>query len=55
VVLSWDEAINGARDARDGRNTVIHELAHQIDMLDGVADGTPPLTRAEAKRWGRAF
>ena len=24
-------------------NVVIHEFAHKLDMVDGVADGTPPL------------
>jgi hypothetical protein len=55
VILSWDAALHGARDARDGRNTVVHELAHQIDMLDGSADGTPPLDPPELQRWGHAF
>jgi len=55
VVLAWDNALRGARDARDGRNTVVHELAHEIDMLDGTADGTPPLDRAHARAWNAAF
>jgi Mlc titration factor MtfA (ptsG expression regulator) len=55
VILSWDNALHGAIDAEDGRNTVIHELAHQIDMLDGHADGTPPLEPPELRRWGHAF
>jgi len=55
VVIAWDAALHGALDAHDGRNTVIHELAHQIDLADGAADGTPPLDRGEARRWGRAF
>jgi MtfA peptidase len=55
VVLAWDHALTGARDARDGRNTVIHEFAHQIDMADGRADGTPPMTPPEATHWGRVF
>ncbi len=28
---------------RNGRNLVIHEFAHKLDMLDGVVDGTPPI------------
>jgi MtfA peptidase len=56
VVLSWDSALRGARDARDGHNVVIHELAHKIDYLDGTADGTPPLDSAAARRaWLAAF
>ena len=55
VILSWDNALRGAINAADGRNTVIHELAHQIDMLDGHADGTPPLEPPELRHWGQAF
>jgi Mlc titration factor MtfA (ptsG expression regulator) len=56
LVLAWDAALRGARDARDGRNVVIHELAHKIDFLDGQADGTPPLADAAARRaWTSAF
>jgi Mlc titration factor MtfA (ptsG expression regulator) len=37
---------------RDGHNLVYHELAHKLDMLDGYADGTPPLaTRQQRQRW----
>jgi Mlc titration factor MtfA (ptsG expression regulator) len=56
VVLAWDSALRGARDPRDGRNVVIHELAHKIDFLDGSADGTPPLDSGSARRaWIAAF
>lgn len=55
VILSWDAAKSGAENPEDGRNTVVHELAHQIDMLDGTADGTPPLEPPELGRWGHAF
>lgn len=55
VVLAWDSSLGGARDARDGRNTVIHEFAHQIDLLDGHADGTPPLELPARRAWHDAF
>jgi MtfA peptidase len=56
LVLAWDSALRGARDPRDGRNVVIHELAHKIDFLDGTADGTPPLASGSARRaWIAAF
>ncbi len=55
VILAWDNAKAGARDAHDGRNTVIHELAHQIDMVSGDADGTPPMDLSHARRWGQVF
>lgn len=55
VVLAWDAVLHGSRNARDGRNLVIHEMAHKIDFLDGQADGTPPLAgRAELERWVKA-
>jgi Mlc titration factor MtfA (ptsG expression regulator) len=56
LVLAWDSALRGSRDPKDGRNVVIHELAHKIDFLDGSADGTPPLTSGSARRaWAAAF
>jgi MtfA peptidase len=56
VVLAWDSALHGARDPKDGRNVVIHELAHKIDFLDGDADGTPLLDSGSARRaWAAAF
>ncbi len=52
VVLSWDDARRGALDPNDGHNLVFHEFAHKLDMLDGAADGTPPLDDADAlRRW----
>jgi hypothetical protein len=52
IVLAWDSVLAGARDVKDGRNVVLHEFAHQLDYLDGVADGTPPLrTQADYGRW----
>jgi MtfA peptidase len=55
VVLAWDSVVHGARDARDGHNVVIHELAHKIDFLDGDADGTPDMGFAERRAWAAAF
>ena len=45
VVLSWNAAQRGARFPDAGENVVYHEFAHQLDMLDGITDGTPPLAR----------
>ena len=54
VVLAWDSVKVGAHNAKDGRNLVIHEIAHKIDFLDGEADGTPPLDSSAARReWAR--
>ena len=52
VILSWQDAVDGAGVPDDGRNVVIHEFAHQLDFLDGTTNGTPPLaTEAEEERW----
>jgi len=52
VILVWDAVKRGARHAEDGHNVVFHEFAHKIDMLDGGADGTPPLAdRATRRTW----
>jgi Mlc titration factor MtfA (ptsG expression regulator) len=51
VVISWDAA---AHDSYI--NVVIHEFAHKLDMLDGVADGMPPLHPGMDRRaWKRIF
>jgi MtfA peptidase len=51
VVISWDAA---AHDPYI--NVVIHEFAHKIDMLNGEADGQPPLHRdMERRAWRAAF
>ena len=51
VVLSWDAA---AHDPL--MNVVIHEFAHKLDMLDGVADGRPPLHAGmDGRAWQKAF
>jgi Mlc titration factor MtfA (ptsG expression regulator) len=52
VVLSWSAARRGARFPAGGQNVVYHEFAHQLDMLDGITDGTPPLgDDAARERW----
>jgi Mlc titration factor MtfA (ptsG expression regulator) len=52
VVLAWDRVLRDGKRERDGHNLVYHEFAHKLDMLDGDADGTPPLSSsAERERW----
>jgi Mlc titration factor MtfA (ptsG expression regulator) len=51
VILVWDAVQHGGRNPRDGRNVVYHEFAHKLDMLDGAADGTPPLDPARYEAW----
>lgn len=52
VVLAWDELVWDLRHPRRGRNVAIHELAHKLDMLDEVVDGTPRFAdRDQGARW----
>ena len=41
VILSWDDVENAGN--RDGHNVVIHEFVHKLDMLNGRANGFPPM------------
>jgi len=53
VVLSWAAVERDLRQ-RDGRNVILHELAHKLDAADGLFDGTPELTdRTERAEWVR--
>jgi len=52
VILVWDAVKRTGRHPESGHNVVYHEFAHKLDMLDGRADGTPPLARrSEILRW----
>src|SRR5262249_46038574 len=52
VIVSWEHALKEGRDPTYGQNVVIHEFAHQLDDLDGLSNGTPPLAdSAAAERW----
>lgn len=52
VILVWDAVLHGARHPEQGHNVVYHEFAHKLDMLDGSADGTPPLAgREQLDEW----
>lgn len=52
VIIIWDAALRGGRHPELGHNVIYHEFAHKLDMLDGAADGTPPLRdRTEYRDW----
>jgi Mlc titration factor MtfA (ptsG expression regulator) len=54
VILSW-EAVADAGDP-PGHNVVIHEMAHKLDLLNGDANGFPPLhARMSRRAWSKAF
>ncbi len=52
VILSWADVAPRV----DGVNVVIHEFAHKLDMLNGDANGYPPLHRGMAREaWSQVF
>lgn len=54
VILAWP-GVQASGDW-DGYNLVIHELAHKLDMLNGDANGLPPLHRdMRLSDWAQAM
>jgi MtfA peptidase len=54
VILSWADVAPSS--GATGVNVVIHEFAHKLDMLDGDANGCPPLHRGMSREaWADAF
>jgi len=52
VILSWQEIQEDLATPWDAQNLILHEFAHQLDMLDRDSNGTPPLeSRDLAIRW----
>lgn len=56
VILSWEDVERDSYHSQAGHNVVLHEFAHKLDGLNGVANGLPPLRRGmNRKRWGEDF
>lgn len=54
LVLSWADVAQA--QSGTGFNVVIHECAHKLDMLNGEANGFPPLHREmRQEAWTAAF
>ncbi|UTH73642.1 zinc-dependent peptidase [Chromobacterium sp. IIBBL 290-4] len=54
LVLSWPDVDESP--ILDGWNVAIHEIAHQFDMLDGPANGAPPLHKGMDRAiWSRVW
>lgn len=51
VVLAWTQCEEGAVNPDGHHNVILHEFAHQLDYLDGTADGAPPLSGEQARHW----
>lgn len=56
VILGWDQLALEAADPDTTSNVMLHEFAHQLDQLDGAADGAPPLSSGvSARNWHQVF
>lgn len=56
VILSWADAQPGIQHHKNGSNVILHEFAHKLDMLNGAANGMPPLhTTMNIQDWTRVF
>ncbi|TDK28872.1 hypothetical protein E2F49_16115 [Luteimonas terrae] len=55
LVLSWADVEADIAEPDAGFCVAVHEMAHKIDALDGVLDGTPPLPRDWQRAWARDF
>ncbi len=56
VILSWEDVAHDLEGLHPGHNVVIHEFAHKLDMLNGRANGMPPLhPYMEIEQWTQAL
>ena len=56
VIVAWDAVRDGAADAHDGANVVMHEFAHQLDQDSGAANGAPYVGRGALQQaWARVM
>lgn len=51
VVLAWSQCAQAVENPSSPHNVMLHEFAHQLDYLDGTADGAPPLYGEQAEHW----
>jgi hypothetical protein len=55
VILSWADVQADLDEPDAGFCVAVHEIAHKLDVLDGVLDGTPPLPAAWQRQWADDF
>lgn len=55
LILSWADVQADLDDPEAGCCVAVHEMAHKLDVLDGVMDGTPPLPRDWQRAWAQDF
>jgi len=56
VILSWQDIKSDMHRLDKGHNVIVHEIAHKLDMLNGSANGMPPLhTSMQRTQWTATF
>jgi Mlc titration factor MtfA (ptsG expression regulator) len=55
VILAWAEIEDDIANPWMSQNLVFHEFAHQLDMLNGEADGVPNLPRELREPWAQVM
>lgn len=55
LILSWADIEADLAEPAAGFCVAVHEMAHKLDALDGLVDGTPPLPRPWQREWARDF
>ncbi len=56
LILSWAEVCPQTLEQEETGNVILHEFAHKLDMLNGTANGMPPLHADMSRQdWTRAF
>jgi MtfA peptidase len=57
VILNWRDLEQARASENEGQHLVIHEFAHQLDMMNGAwVDGLPPLPQGiDEQQWLNAF
>ncbi len=56
VILSWADAHPAQGHRQPGSNVILHEFAHKLDLLNGAANGMPPLHSGMSRReWTETF
>jgi len=56
LILAWEDAQPGTLAHSGGSSVILHEFAHKLDMLNGTANGMPPLhPDMDRHDWTRIF
>lgn len=55
LILSWADVQADCAEPGAGFCVAVHEMAHKLDALDGLLDGTPPLATDFHAAWVRDF